>query len=572
MTRFDWFVVVLYGAALVVVGLWKGRKAQAGTDAYFASGRSLSWWLAGTSMIAASFATDTPLMIAGLARSSGIWRNWNWWCLGASTILAGFLFARLWRRTGVLTEPELTERRYTGPEAAALRGAKAVYWGVLYNAYAIGALQISGLAIVTKAATGWDWETAVFFCAALSLSYSVFAGLWGVVSTDFFQFAAAVAGSLLLAFFSVRSAGGWEAVRAAAPAGHLSFFPDLAVPAGESFWTSDAAWLLALLGVQWWAWKNTDGGGMLVQRMVACRDERDASRAMLWYNAVHYALRAWPWIVVGLASLVVAPDLAAPEQAYPAMILKVLPAGLRGFVIAWFFAEFVASLSGSVNWGASLVVNDLYRRFLRRDRTDAHYLAAGRIVSVGVMAAGVAVALQGESLVGAFENILQLTAGVGVVQMARWLWWRVSAASEIAAMAASPFCVFWADEAAAFLGIPAGSLLFKLLFTVAGSACVWVPAALLFPERSRLNLKKFYLTVKPPGLGWRGVTRGITPPLASVPIGPVLLQWLLGVGAIFGLNFAIGSFLAGARGAAGAWFAASSLAWFLLAWRLRNAS
>ncbi len=570
MSALDWVVVALYAALLVGVGLWKGRKASGGTDAYFASGRSLPWWLAGTSMIAASFATDTPLVIAGVMRTKGLWGNWFWWSLGASTILSGFLFARLWRRSGVLTEPELTELRYTGAAASLLRGVKSVYWGILYNGYAAGALQIAALALVTESLTGLDRKTSVLACAALSLSYAAVSGFWGVVTTDFLQFCAAILGSFLVAFFSVRAAGGWEGVLAAAPSGNLSFLPDLAVPAGGDFWTSDAAWLLAFLGVQWWAWKNTDGGGVLVQRMVSCRDERQAVLATLWYNTAHYALRAWPWIVVGLSSVVVLPDLAEGDKAYPEMIRRALPAGVKGFVVAWFFAEFVASLSGSVNWGASLVVNDLYRRFVRPQETDAHYLAAGRIASVLVMSVAVAWALAGGRLIDAFQNILHLTAGVGVVQMARWLWWRVSAASELAAMVASPFCVLWADDAASLLGVPAGSVLFRLLFTVAGSACLWIPATFLFPEPGRLHLKKFFFKVKPPGPGWKGLFAGTTPPVAPFPLGGILAQWGTAVVAIFALNFGIGFLLFGSGLAAAVSLFLSVLSWILLARLLKQ--
>lgn len=564
MTPLDWTVVAAYAALLVGVGLWKSRRARGGTEAYFASGRSLPWWLAGTSMIAASFATDTPLVIAGGVRTRGIWGNWFWWSLGISTILSGFLFARLWRRSGVLTEPELTELRYAGRAASFLRGVKSVYWGVLYNAYAAGALQIASLALIAESLAGIDRREAVFLCAGVSLAYSVTAGLWGVVSTDFLQFCAAVAGSVLMTVFSVRAAGGWEAVRAALPAGHAGFLPDLSVPAEASFWTSDAAWLLAFLGVQWWAWKNTDGGGVLVQRMVSCRDERQAVLAMLWYNTVHYALRAWPWIVVGAASLVVLPGLAVSDAAYPEMIRAVLPAGVKGFVVAWFFAEFVASLSGSVNWGASLVVNDLYRRFVRPQRTDAHYLKAGRAASVLIMAGAVACALAGGGLLDAFQNILHLTAGVGVVQMARWLWWRVSAAGEIAAMIASPFCVFWADDAARLLGVPEGSLLFRLLFTVVGSACVWIPAVFLFPEPGRTHLKRFFFKVKPPGPGWKGLFAGTTPGIRPFPLRRELAQWGVASVAVFAMNFGIGSALFGSGAAAAGLLALSAVAWLVL--------
>lgn len=569
MSGLDYVVVALYAATLAALALAQRRRAAGGPDAYFASGRRLPWWLAGTSMIAASFATDTPLLIAGAARAQGIWGNWFWWSLGASTILSGFLFARLWRRSGVLTEPELTEIRYAGPPAALLRAFKAVYWGVLYNGYVIGALALAGLATVTEVLTGWDRSAAIFFCAGLSLVYVVAAGLWGVVAADFFQFCAAIVGSTLVAVFSIRAAGGWGAVLAAAPPEHLSFLPPLSAPS-SGFWDSHLAWLAAFLGIQWWAWKNTDGGGVLVQRMVSCRDERHAVGAMLWFNVVHYAVRAWPWIAVGLASFAVLPDLADPERAYPEMIRRTLPAGLRGFVVAWFFAEFAASLAGLVNWGASLVVNDFYKRFLRPQETDAHYVRAGRAASILILAGGVGAAFLGATLQEAFKNVLHLTAGIGTVQLARWLWWRVNAAAEIAAIAASPFLVLFADDAARVCGVPPGSDLFRLLFVVVGSACAWLPAICLAGPEGRLRLKTFFFKVRPPGPGWRGLTRGVTPPVSPAPIGPDLFLWGAGMAAVFGFNFAIGSFLVGRAAAGAAWALLSAAGWAFLARRLRR--
>jgi Na+/proline symporter len=285
VTRVDWIVVASYAAVLVVVGLLQKRRASGGVDDYFVSGRRLRWWVAGTSMVAASFASDTPLLVSSLVRSKGIWGNWMWWSLGISTILTCFLFAPLWRRAAVVTEAELTEMRYAGAPAAALRGFKSVYWGVLYNCYAAGALAFTGLSLVLRATTGLDATTAVLLCAGLGGLYAVVSGLWGVVATDFVQFFFAIAGAIVLAAYAVGAAGGLGAVVAHAGPDRLAF-----IPSGGS----GLPYVLSFLLIQWWAWKNTDGGGMLVQRMAACRDEREAAYATLWFNVVHYAVRCWP--------------------------------------------------------------------------------------------------------------------------------------------------------------------------------------------------------------------------------------------------------------------------------------
>lgn len=539
MNSVDWIVVGLYATFLVGVGLWQKRRASGGVDDYFVSGRRLRWWVAGTSMIAASFASDTPLLVSSLVRSKGLWGNWQWWSLGISTILTAFLFAPLWRRAAVVTEAELTEMRYSGPVASALRGFKAVYWGLLYNCYAAGALAFVGLATVLQATTGLPPTTAILVCAGLGGLYAVFSGLWGVVAADFVQFFFAIVGAILVAAYAIDAAGGLSAVVASIPSESKTFLP--ARGPGLTY-------ALSFLLIQWWAWKNTDGGGMLVQRMAACRDEREATYATLMYNVVHYAVRCWPWVMVGLASIVLIPDASLPrlkdgspdhQSAYARVIGAYLPAGLRGLVVAWFMAEFMASVAGAMNWGGSLVVNDLYRRFVKRDGTERHYLAVSRASTLAVIAGAVLTALLSDSLERAFGIILKVTAGIGIVQAARWLWWRVNAWSEIAALIASPVMVFGVVPN---LGWEMNEME-SLAVIVGGSLVAVAIVTFLTKPESPMTLDAFYRRVRPPGPGWGPVAARCPDVRPSMSMKSIALLWLLGVGAVYGMMFGIGSVL-----------------------------
>jgi SSS family solute:Na+ symporter len=529
VTRVDWIVVGLYAAFLVGVGLWQKRRASGGVEDYFVSGRKLRWWVAGTSMIAASFATDTPLLVSKYVREQGIWGNWAWWGLGISTILTVFFFAPLWRRAGVLTEAELTEMRYSGRPAAALRGFKAVYWGLLYNCFQAGAWAMVGLATVTQVMTPLSKHEAILLCAGIAGTYAVVSGLWGVVATDFVQFFFAIAGAAVLAYYSVAAAGGIGPIMAQVPAEKTALLP----LSGEPL-----IYCLSFLLVQWWAWKNTDGGGPLVQRMAACRDEREAVYATLWYAVVHYAVRAWPWILVGLASLVVLP-LADHQSAYALMIRETVPSGLRGLVVGWFFAEFAASLAGTMNWGGSLLVNDFYRRFVQRGATERHYLFVSRIVTLLVLGGAVATAFVSEDITKAFKSVLLATSATGVVLAARWLWWRVNAWSEITAMIASPLLTF--------LVVPALewklNAMQELLLILGGSLVPVIAATFLTRAEDSMALEAFYRRVRPPGPGWRPIAARCPDVRPSMSLKTIALFWLLGVGAIYGMMYGIGSVL-----------------------------
>lgn len=533
MNALDWAVVVGFCLATLVMGVWLSRRASRSTDDYFLSGRSLPWWLAGTSMVATSFASDTPLFVSAITREHGIWRNWLWWNLGISTALATFVFARLWRRSGVTTEVAFCELRYGGRRAALLRGFKAVYFGLLFNCFVLGAWPILGLGKVMEVTAGVSPAAAIAVCAVIAAIYCAAAGLWGVVVTDLIQFIVAMAGAVVLAVAAVGAVGGLDALSAQVPAGKLAMAPFSGV---------EWPWLVSLLAVQWWAFKNADGGGIYVQRVAACKSEGHAVGASLWFMIAHYALRSWPWILVGLASIVLIPAIDDPEKAYPTMIVRYLPHGLIGLLVASFLAAFMSTADTHMNWGASYFVCDLYKRFWAPDRDERHYVRVSRAASLVILALACVVAWRVQSIAAAFEAVLGFTAGIGPVLLARWLWWRTNAWSEIAGIVASgALYLSWP-----LLGI-ADNRLWMLLFVTFGSMAVWIAATLLTRAEPRERLVVFYRRVRPPGF-WGPIAReaGVVPESAARPVG----LWLAGTALTFCLTMGIGKALLGAPGEA----------------------
>lgn len=505
----DWAIVAVFCGISLLLGLLFSRRAGQSLEAYFASSRRLGWFLAGTSIAATAFSSDTPLLITGMVRRKGVWGNWELWALGISTMMAVFVFAKLWKRAGVLTEVELVERRYSGKPAAFLRGFKAVYWGVFYNCFVMGAWPVIGMAKVLQEVTGFDRAAVIVVSVILGTCYTSVAGLWGVVLTDAFQYVWAMLGAVLLAVWAVQAVGGLDQLALKlAGTGSLDVIPP-PPQAGESLWSSPFGWFLGLILVQWWAWKNTDGGGVIVQRLVSCRDERQAMGSVLWFNIAHYCLRSWPWIVTALASIILIPDAQLSvtqggttfidhERAYPRLITMLLPVGLRGVMVASFFAAFLSTISTQLNWGSSYVVNDFYKRFLVRDAGERHYLAVSKLVPFALAAGAGLVAMTVHSIGEAFTLILNLTAGIGPVYLLRWFWWRINPWSEMAAMVASLPMLMLRPHAMAWLGLPPGSLP-DLLFMVLGTAAIWLPITLATPPADRAVLQRFAAVVRPPG-------------------------------------------------------------------------
>lgn len=508
MTGLDWGVVGLYLALTLATGLWLARRASGSLVDFFVSGRSLPWWLAGTSMAATTFSVDTPLYVAGLVARRGIAGNWEWWAFALSHLLLIYLFARLWRRAEVVTDVELSEIRYGGRSAAVLRASRAFLFAVPINCIAIGYVMlamrkvIEALGLFGSLPAGVPGDARLWIVVALCifvLVYAGLAGLWGVVATDFFQFVLALAGALLVAGFAVADIGGFAALKAGlADAGRSEALDFLPRPGTAQL---PMVTFLAYLGIQWWAFRRSDGGGEFVQRLSACRTEADAEKAAWLFNVLHYVVRAWPWVVAGLAALVIFPDLEDPEMGYPLLMLEYLPTGLLGLVVASFVAAFMSTVSTQINWGASYLVNDIYARFVEPDASQVKLVALGRIASVVIVAIAGTAAFFADDIGTVFRFMIAVGTGPGAVLILRWFWWRVNAWAELAAMVAGfliavlSYLPFWRE------------MVFgeRLMVTAFGAAAVWVPVMFLTAPESRETLEAFYRRARPGGPGWAAV-------------------------------------------------------------------
>lgn len=521
----DWAIIAAYFALALGIGLWFRRRAGRSFVDYFASGRSLPWWIAGTSMVATTFAADTPLAVTGLVARHGLAGNWFWWAFACGGMLTVFVFARLWRRAGVLTDVELIELRYSGRPAAFLRGFRAFYVAVVMNSIVIGwvtmamasVLRQTVLADAPRDGASDFWLVAAML--AVTGVYSTLAGMWGVVVTDVVQFVLAMAGCIALAVVAVAHVGGVDALRerlAVAYAGEgdpLAFVPDLAgtgavMPLGV---------FVVLVTSQWWAtWypgAEPGGGGYIVQRMASCRDEGHAVKATLLYQLAHYCLRPWPWILVAFVAIALHPELRTsqdPGIGYPAMIRELAPVGLRGLLLVTFAAAFMSTISTHTNWGASYLVNDLYRRFVAPAADDRQLLRASRLASLATLLLGGAVAwflvVAGISVDDAWAFLAALGAGVGSVFLLRWFWWRINAWSELAAMAGSllAFAAVKLWQACTPESDQLPPQYTSLLVAVSTLAC-WLAVTLLTAPEPSPHLVAFFRRIRPDGPGWRPI-------------------------------------------------------------------
>src|SRR5271156_6605738 len=434
-TALDWVAILAYFAITLMLGLFFRRRAGTSTEDYFVSGRKVSWWLAGTSMVATTFAADTPLVVAGLVYSQGIAGNWIWWAFLLSGMMTVFFFARLWRRSGLMTDVQFAEIRYAGKPAAFLRGFRAIYLGLLMNCVILGWVTRAMTSIVSTTLgptmAKWTWlggfanflsrifgasfagtdgqalVVCIFFLIPFTGLYVSLGGLWGVLWTDLFQFVLKMGIVIGVAFYAVRAAGGLgamtsklEAMRALNGASDpLAFFPDFSRGfATEAMWTLPAITFLVYLGIQWWAFwypgAEPGGGGYIAQRIFSARDERHGLLSVLWFNVAHYALRPWPWILTALAAAALYPGLAHPESGYMLVATTYMPHALRGILIAGFMAAFMSTIATQLNWGSSYLVEDFYRRFIRRGASEKHYVNVSRIATLLLVAASAYVSAQ----------------------------------------------------------------------------------------------------------------------------------------------------------------------------------
>jgi Na+/proline symporter len=553
----DWAVVAAYLGGTLALGIWLARRGSRSLAEYFVGGRAIPWWLAGASMAATTFNVDTPLYVTGVVARRGIAGNWEWWSFAFTHVLMAVLLARLWRRAEIMTDAELIEVRYGGRPAAVLRGTRALLFAIPINCLGIGYGMLAMRKVLVALGAmdalplpGDPRLWAVVGIVALTLVYSAAAGLWGVVTTDFLQLVLALLGALLVAGYALGEIGGLGALRERlGELGHadtLRLVPrpgDLALPFGT---------FLAYVGIQWWAFRGADGGGMFVQRLSAVKDERAAERAAGLFNVLNYVVRTWPWVVVALAALVVLPGLRDPETAYPIMMRQYLPVGLLGLVFASLLAAFMSTVSTQVNWGASYVVRDLYQRFVRREAEQARLVLVGRLATVLITLLAAAASFAMEDVGKIFRFIILVGNGSGTVLLLRWFWWRVNAWAEWAALLAAPLIALLATFVPALDALSFGA---KLLLTAFGAVAVWLPVMLLTAPEPPAVLDAFYARARPGGPGWRAVRRrvGLEP---STALGRDLAEAGATLAMVLGAMLAIGGVVVGSV----AWAAGAAVA------------
>ncbi|MGD1858872.1 MAG: sodium:solute symporter family protein [Leptolyngbyaceae cyanobacterium] len=598
MIWIDWLIVLAYLTLTLWLGLYLSRKASRSLVDFFVSGRSLPWWLAGTSMAATTFSIDTPLYIAGVVGTRGIAGNWEWWSFGIAHVVMIYVFARLWRRSEIVTDAELTELRYGDQMGAWLRGIKAFLFAVPINCIGIGYAMLAMVKVITALQL---WESlglapgdnaklwSVIGVSVLVLVYAGFSGLWGVVATDFFQFFLALFGAIVVAGAALIKIGGMgslvEQINSQFGPDTLALIP-LRWGDGGLRWSETAGisvnTFLAYVGLQWWAFRRSDGGGEFIQRLAASKNEAEAEKAAWFFNILHYVIRTWPWVVVALVALVVYPNLDDRELGYPLLMRDFLPPVLLGLVVASLIAAFMSTVSTLINWGASYLTNDLYGRFLNRDAADEELVFAGRIASVLVTVLGAIAAFYAQDVTTIFRLVIAIGTGPGLVLILRWFWWRINAAAELASMLAgfliglltipvadpataqNPAVILLANVQSRVTILQTSDFGQRLLIIAGITTIIWVAVMYLTPPESPATLERFYRQVRPSGPGWNRQRMAANEPAIRLitfaggwpqlgfeqpgvaPAQNLLLQIqqvIAALGLLFGSMFAIGGFL-----------------------------
>jgi SSS family solute:Na+ symporter len=565
LTALDWTIVVVSIAVSFLPAILLAKRAGSSTAEFFTSGRAAPWWLVGVSMVATTFSTDTPNLVTNLVRERGVANNWLWWAFLLTGMATVFFYARLWRRSNVLTDLEFYEIRYSGRAATFVRGFRALYLGLFFNCVIMAAVNLAAVKIASML-LGWPMWQTLLVCAVLNVAFAATSGLWGVMVTDFMQFGIAMTGSVAAAYFAVKhpQVGGLtELFRRVDPAA-LSLVPDF----GD--WGVALTVMIIPLTIQWWSvWypgAEPGGGSYIAQRMLASKTESDALKGTLFFNFAHYALRPWPWIIVALASMLVFPQLTDIARAFPyvdpklighdiaySAMLTFLPAGWMGLMIAGMLAAYVSTLSTHLNWGTSYLVHDFYRRFLQPGASEKHYVLVGRVVTAILMLVAALLTVVLDTARASFELLMSIGAGTGLIYLLRWYWWRINAWSEIAAMASS-FLIAVGFFVAGKMGVAVPSHI-ALLITVAATTVVWVAVTLLTRPTNRATLLSFYELVRPPGPGWASVRAetGLAPSGDSLALS--LLGWVLGCTFVYAALFGAGSFLYGRTAQGIVWLA-----------------
>lgn len=574
LTLLDWAFIAGYMLLTLVVGLYFSGRASENTGEFFLSGRQLPWWIAGTGMVATTFAADTPLAVAGFVARNGIAGNWVWWTFVSGGMLTVFFFARLWRRANILTDLEFIELRYSGRAATFLRGFKAVYFGLFINAVIIGWVNLAMFKIIRIMIPGLNPEIAIVALVVFTAVYSGMSGLWGVSITDAVQFIIAMGGCIVLAVLAmdspaVTAAGG---LRHALPSWMFDFFPTWDSTAASSGSATGAyalpfASFAAMAFVQWWSsWypgAEPGGGGYIAQRMMSAKDEKHSLLATLWFTIAHYCVRPWPWIIVGLVSMVMFPNLPASqkEDGFVHVMNAVLPAGLKGLLIAAFLAAYMSTLSTHLNWGTSYLINDCYKRFLKTDGDEGHYVLVSRIVTaITALFALYITFFVLKTITGAWEFIIQCGAGTGFVLIMRWFWWRLNAWSEITSMVA-PIVAYTAISLFTTITFPNTIFIIVAFTIVCTLAVTW-----LTPPTDRARLESFYRTTRVGGVFWKPIAETLPDVKADTGFPALFADWFFGIVLVYAVLFGTGKLIFGEPMAAVLYYAVAAAAGFMI-WR-----
>lgn len=550
LDRLDWGVVFLYFLITVLIGVYYRKRASKSILSYFVSSRNLPWWLLGTSMVATTFAADTPLAITGWIRTEGIWKNWFWWNYIFSHVFIIFVFSRLWRRAEVITDNELIELRYSGKPAAFLRGFKAFYFSTIFNFIVIGWV-VAAMSKVLGVFFGIDKLYAVIFCLSIAFFYTMLSGLWGVVVTDFLQYIFAVAGTIILAYVVINSQqiGGYDSfvnkINNIDPE-HLKFLITSCENCDKTgFLSSSFFTFLIFVTVIWWSSHNADGGGYFIQRFLSAKNEKHAVLGMAWFVVNHYIIRFWPWVLIALASLIVFPTASVTngdqEAVYVAMIRDFLGPGLKGLLLVTFLAAFMSTISTQLNWGSSYLLNDIYKRFIKKNATEGHYVSMSRFITFLLTVVSGFIAFQISNIGNAWILVWAMSSGIGLVLILRWFWWRINAWSEITALGVSLISMILIIV---YTRINDLELELKYqIIVIPVSIISWVFVTFITKPEPRSKLSEFYKKVRPWGF-WSPVS-AYNPDIKTTPFKPIIFNWLLGVCFVITSLMGIGKLLLG---------------------------
>src|SRR2546421_1519528 len=547
LTIADWLIIGAYFALNIGIGFYYKSRASKSVSEFFLSGRNVPWWLAGTSMVATTFAADTPLVVTGFVAKNGIAGNWIWWSFLMSGMVTVFFYARLWRRAGVMTDIEFAEIRYSGKPAAFLRGFRSVYLGIMMNCIIVGWVNLAMVKILGLIFGVGKFEALLIVLGLIALTsfISTLSGLWGVLVTDMVQFVIKMGMVIVLAVFAVHAVGGIDAMKeklvSSGRGEALNLVPNL-----------DSAWMpmitfLVYISLNWWAtWypgAEPGGGGYVAQRMFSAKDERHSMLATLWFNIAHYAIRPWPWILVALASLILFPGLADPETGYIRVLIDYLPSSLRGLMIAAFAAAYMSTIATQLNWGASYLINDFWRRFVKRQASEPHYVLASRVATALLTVISAAVAFRIESIGGAWKLLIITGAGTGAVLLLRWYWWRINAWSEVSAMIAAFVVSVLLQTVGGLDSDRPLDFAHIVLITVAATTVVWLAVTFLTRPESESTLLAFYRRTRPSRAGW-GPVAARAPDVRPSGDGLAnLLDWVAGCVLVYGALFGVGKLL-----------------------------